>query len=409
LHVDAIVEGSVVRSADRVRVNVQLIHAATDRHLWARSYEEAFVDVVRLQNRVANAIAEEIQAKLTSLDRARFASAHAVNPQAYEMYLKGRYHWNKRTESELRLGLRYFEQAVDVDPKYAYGYVGLADTYNILGSWVFNAVPPADAGRKAEEYARRALALDPSLGEAHAALGDAKFLFERNWDVARQEFELAIALAQGSANAHHWFGEYLCDTGQFDRAIEESRKALALDPLAPILGIALGGRLHIAGRDDEALEALRNALELDPNIPLLRSTLGQVYESKGMFPEAVGEFERAIELSHGDPNYIANLVHVYGVSGDTAWALQTLNTLKSLARTRVVPAFDFAVAYMGVNDRRSALRALKAAYDQGSTWLDNIAVEPRFSSLRSEAEFVQIVRALGLPILPPDGRFATSR
>jgi len=409
LHVDALVEGSVVRSADRVRVNVQLIHAASDHHLWARSYEDTFVDVVKLQNRIASAIADEIHVKLTSPDRARLASAHAVNPQAYEMYLKGRYHWNKRTESELRQGLRYFEQAVDVDPQYAYGYVGLADTYNILGSWVFNAVPPADAGRKAEQYARRALGLDPSLGEAHAAIGDAIFLFERNWEAARQEFESAIALSPGYANAHHWYGEYLCDIGQFDRAIEESRKALGLDPLAPILGIALGGRLHIAGRDDEALYALRDVLELDPNIPVLRSTLGEVYESKGMFPEAVGEFERAIELSHGDPNFIANLVHVHGFSGDAARALRTLDTLKSLARTRVVPAYDFAVAYLGVNDRRSALRALKAAYDEGSPWLDNVGVEPRFSALRSEPEFVQIVRGLGLPNLPPDGRFARRR
>ncbi|PYR88305.1 MAG: hypothetical protein DMF84_28670 [Acidobacteria bacterium] len=406
LRIDALVEGSVVRSADRVRVNVQLIEAATDRHLWARSYEEAFVDVVRLQNRIASAIAAEIQAELTSPDRAHFAVAHAINTQAYEMYLKGRYHWNKRTESELRLALRYFEQSADADPQNAYAYVGLADTYNILGSWAFNAVSPAEAGRKAEEYARHALALDPSLGEAHAALGDAKLLFERNWETARQEFESAISLSPGYANSHHWFAEYLCDMGQFDRAIEESRKALELDPLAPIFASALGGRLHIAGRDEAALEALQGALELDPHIPIVHSTLGVVYETKGMFPQAVREFERAIELSHGDPTYIANLGHVYGVSGDTMRALQTLNTLKSLAGARSVPAYDLAVAYAGVNDRRAALRALKAAYDEGSPWLDNVAVEPRFHVLRSEPEFIQIIRALGLPILAPTATYS---
>lgn len=409
LHVDALVEGSVVRSADRVRVNVQLIHTATDRHLWARSYEEAFVDIVRLQNRIASAITEEIQVKLTSPDRARVAASHAVNPQAYEMYLKGRYHWNKRTESELRLALRYFEQSVGVDPQNADGYVGLADTYNILGSWAFNAVPPPEAGRKAEQYARQALALDPSLGAAHAALGDAKFLFERNWEAARQEFESAITLSPGYANAHHWFAEYLCDLGQFDRAIEESRKALELDPLAPIFAAALGGRLHIAGRNEEALKALQDALELDANMPILRSTLGQVYESKGMFPQAIGEFERAIDLSQGNPSYIASLGHVYGVSGDRTRALRALNTLKSLAGARAVPAYDFAVAYAGLNDRRAALRALRAASDEGSPWLDNVGVEPRFNALRAEPEFIQIVRELGLPILAPAATYSQSK
>ena len=401
LHVDAIVEGSVVRSADRVRVNVQLIHAATDRHLWARSYEEALGDIVLLQNRIAGAIADEIQIKVASPDRARFSEAHAVNPQAYELYLKGRYHWNKRTESELDLALRYFEQSIAADPQNARGYVGLADTYNILGSWVFNAVTPADAGRQAQQYARRALELDPSLGEAHAALGDAAFLFERNWDAARREFELATTLSPGYANGHHWFAELLCDLGQFDRAIEESRKAVELDPLAPMLAIGLGGRLHIAGRDDEALQTIRGALELDPHMPVLHSTLGEVYESKGMFPEAVNEFERAIELSGGDPNYIANLGHLYAVSGDTTRARQVLDTLKSRGRDRPVPAYDFAVVYAGLDDRRAALRALQAVYDEGSPWLDNVAVEPRFSTLRSEPEFARLVRNLGLPALAP--------
>jgi tetratricopeptide (TPR) repeat protein len=242
LNVEALVEGSVTRSSNRVRITAQLIDANQDGHLWAENYDRDITDVVTLQNQIAEAIAYEVQARLTPAEQAKLAFARPVNPRAYEAYIKGRFHFNKRTEPDLRTAIDYFNRVIAADPQYALAYVGLADSYNILGSWAFTAVSREEARSKAMMFAIRALEIDDTVGEAHTSLASAKILFDWDWKGSEAEFQRALTLNPNYANAHLWYAELLIDWGRFDESLRESYKAKELDPLSAIINGSLAYR-----------------------------------------------------------------------------------------------------------------------------------------------------------------------
>jgi len=401
LNVDAIVEGSVSRSGNRVRITAQLIDGRTDRHLWAEDYERSLDDTVAVQNQIARAVVEEVRAKLTPRERLRLSREQTVNPVAYEAYLKGRFHWNKRTESELKVGIDYFERAVAADPQYSLAYVGLADSYNILGSWVFTALPADEARSKAVMYANKALTIDDTLGEAYAAQANAEVLFDWDWARGEAGFKRAIDLNPNYANAHHWYAELLMNLGRFDESIRESYKAKELDPLAPLITASLAERLTVAGRVDQAIKEGTIALELDPNSPMVHVDLGMAYAQQKNFRQAIEELSKAVQLSDQNPNFIADLGYVYAAAGERAHAQETLKRLEEISRSRYVPPYQIAAVYAALGEKRKAAAELDKAFKEHSAWMINLRVDPRLESLRSEPEFKRLVKALRFPDAAP--------
>src|SRR6266542_3294014 len=307
LNVEAVVEGSVLRSGDRVRITAQLIEVPADRHMWAQSYEGDLGYMLTLQYRVAGAIAEQIRATLNRQEKAALEKSKAVDPEAYEAYLKGRYFWNKRTADGLRKAIDYFSLAIEKDPNYAEAYSGLADSYALSGDWEYAILSPRDASPKAKAAATKALALDDSLGEAHTSLAFALDLYDWDWASADKEYQRAIALDPGYATAHHWYAWHLLVMGRNGEGFFELRKAESLDPLSLIISADLADALCIAHLYDESVQQSRKTLEMDPNFALAHYQLGQAFEQKHMHDEAIAERQTAIELSGSNAAFDSNL------------------------------------------------------------------------------------------------------
>ena len=324
LNVDAIVEGTVLCSGSRVRVTASLLHAATDRHLWGESYERDLRDILSLQDEVAQAITKEIQIKVTPQEQADLASAPAVNPEAYRLYLQGRYQANKRTVPGFAKSALLFQQALDKDPGYSLAYAGLAETYGLLP--FYGGASPKEAFPKAKAAALKALELDRSLAEGHAALGFVLFYGEWDWAAAERELKYAIELNPGYVNSHHWYGEYLSAMGRHDEAIAEIKRAQDLDPLSPLL-LAIGGEVCIlARRYDEAIEQSRKALELDSNYALAHQNLASSFLGKQMYEEAASEYAIA-DRAWGKSNS-SGLALAYALTGKRGEALKILRRLR---------------------------------------------------------------------------------
>jgi serine/threonine protein kinase/tetratricopeptide (TPR) repeat protein len=397
LNVDAVVEGSVLRSGNRVRITAQLIHAATDQHLWAESYERDLRDVLSLQSEVARAIAKEIQVKLTPQDQARLVSARAVDPEAYQLYLKGRFYWNKRTESSLKKSIAHFHQAIDLDPNYTLAYAGIADCYSLLGWDLFGALPPKEALPIAKAAANKALEIDDSLAEAHSSLAWTKLVFDWDWSGAENEFNRAIELNPGYAVAHHFYAECLAGMGRYNEALVEIRRAQELDPLSLIINSVVGWILYFGRQYDQAIAQFQRAIELDPNFWVAHWTLGRAYEGKEAFAEAVAEIQKAIELSAGSPLSLAALGHAYAVSGKRAEAQKVLDGLNESSEQRYVSPFGIAAIYAGLGEIDQAFQWLENAYQERSGWLIWLRADPVSDPLRSDPRFQDLMRRMNLP------------
>src|SRR5437660_1213336 len=299
LNVDAVVEGTVLRSGDQVRITAQLIEASADKHLWSQSYQGELRDTLALQNRVASAVADQIRINVNPQEQAALKSVKVVNPQAYESFLKGRYFWNKRTANGLKVALAYFNQAIDEDPKYAPAYSGLADTNALLGDWQYAVMTPKEALPKAKAAAIRALELDGALGEAHNSLAFCLDGFDWDFDAAGKEFRRAIELNPGYATAHHWYAWHLSLLRRYDEAIAEMTKAQNLDPLSLVINADLAELFALAHSYDESIRQSLKTLELDPGFGLAHNHLGQAYLQKSMNEQAIAELQKAVALSGG--------------------------------------------------------------------------------------------------------------
>ncbi|HSZ02480.1 MAG TPA: tetratricopeptide repeat protein [Terriglobales bacterium] len=395
LNVDAVVEGTVLHSGDQVRITAQLIEASTDKHLWSRSYEGDFRDILALQNKVATEIADQIRINLTPQEQAALKNAKVVNPEAYESYLKGRYFWNKRTADGLKAALAYFNQAIEEDPKYAQAYSGLADTYALLGDWQYAVMTPKEAFPKAKAAAIKALELDSALGEAHNSLAFVLDGFDWDFDAAGKEFRRAIELNPGYATAYHWYAWHLSLLGRYDDAIAEMRKAENLDPLSLIINADLAELLVLAHSYDESIQQSRKTIEMDPNFALAHNQLAQAYLQKHMYAEAVAELQKAVQLSTGSPTCIANLARAYVLSGKRSEAEKLLSDLRKRSNPGYSNASEIAMIYASLGDTDQAMNWLEKGFEE--RFNPGVLLRPGFDPLRSDSRFQNLVHRIGLP------------
>ena len=395
LNVDAVVEGSVRRSGERVRIDAQLIRVPADKQIWAESYEGDFRDTLGLQSRVARAIAEQIRATLNRQEQVALEKSSAVNPAAYEAYLKGRYFWNKRTGDGLRTAIEYFNRAIEADPTYAEAYSGLADSYALSGDWEYGVLSPQDAFRKAKAAATKALALDDSLGEAHTSLAFALDLYGWDWETAETEYKLAIKLNPGYATAHLWYAWHLILMGRNSEGLFELRKAESLDPLSLIISADMADALCIARRFDEAVQQSKKALQMDPNFAIGHYELGQAFEQKHMHDQAIAEFQKAIEISGHSGVFDSNLAYVYAVLERKEEAIKIAKDLEAQHDQNPSAEANIALIYVGLGDQDRAMIWLNKGYE--ARFNPSILLRPAFDPLRSDAQFKDLLRRIGLP------------
>jgi TolB-like protein/Flp pilus assembly protein TadD len=398
LGVDYVLEGTVRHAGDRVRVSAQLIQVKDQTHLGAKNYERNLRDILSLQDEVAQAIANEVMIKLTPQEQARLTSARPLNPEAHELYLKGRYYWNKRTAEALTKSFEYFQRTIEKDPSYGLAYAGLADAYLMLGAGEYAVLRPKEAFPKAEAAARRALELDSTLAEPHATLAYAKDVFHWDRQGAEREYKQAIELNPSYAEGHHWYGSYLAATGRYTEAIAEARKAESLDPLSLVISADVGMEaLAPAGRYDEAMQQCRKTLELDPRFAIAHACLARAYEYKTMYKEAIAEIQEAINLSGGSVIWEATLGHLYARAGRRDDAIKILNELKSRSKREFVPSQAFIWIYAALGDKDQAFAWLEKAHEERSDVMTVLEEERAFDPLRSDPRFQDLLRRIGLP------------
>ena len=394
LGVSYILEGGVERGAHQVRINARLIQVSDQSHRWAESYDRNLDDVLSVQKDVAEEVALQIRLELTPQERARLTPARPVNPQAYDDYLHGRYHWNKRTPQDITSAIDYFKQAIHEDPNYAVAYAGLADAYALLGSVPNDGQPPRVAMPQAEESALKALALDNSQAEAHASLAYVKLSFDWQGPEAERHFKQALKLNPSYATGRQWYALYLVAMGRMKEAIDEIARAQELDPLSVIIITAAAHIYNQAGQYDKALEQCRKALDLYPDFFLAHYVAGRAYEQKGMLPEAIAEFQKADDLSRGSATVIAALGHAYAISGKRPEAQKLLADLVSRSQQRYVPAVCMMAICVGLGDNPQALRWLKQALQDHCDYVIYLEHEPGLDSLRADPGFQDLMRQI---------------
>ena len=392
LHVDGVVEGTVLRSGDRVRISAQLVDGHTDTHLWAESYDRDLRDVLTLQSEVAQAIARGIRVKLTPQEQAHLAQAHPVVTEAYESYLKGRYYWNRRSREGLGKARKYFQQAITQDQAFAAAYAGLADALSIRGLW--GLVPPEEGCGKAKELALQALAIDSGLAEAHTSLAWAAVNYDYDFSAGEREFERSIALDPRSATTHHWFGMTLGMMGRYEEAYTELKRAVRLDPHWSNIHFGLAFVFWSGRRYDQAIEHCQKALELDPDSVQANVWLGLACVAKSMSEPAVTALRRAAELSEGTPVAVACLGEAYAAARQCEEAQKIL---QELLRHPHVTAYFVARIYAALGNHSEAFRWLEIAYEQRGEWLVLLNVDPRFDDLRSDPRFQDLIRRMNFP------------
>jgi len=396
LNVDALVEGSVMRSGGRVGVTVQLLDGARDQHLWGESYERDSSDVITLEHDLARTIAEKLKLNLSAGDQLRLNSPGKVNPGAYAAYLHGRFYWSKRTIEDFYKSIEYYEQAIAQDSNYAPAYAGLADAYALLGSSPNDALPPNEAMPKAKAAAQKALQLDDGLAEAHASLAYVSMVYDWDWSTAEKEFHRAIDLNPNYATAHEWYAELLAARGRESEALEEMKRARDTDPLLVLMHTAVAETLYYSRHYDEVIAQCRQTLELDPNYALAHFHLGRAYLAKGMHPEAIAEYRKA-EASLGEtPAMVMAIGYAEAKAGNAASARKALDRLKDQSRSRYVPALYSAALYTSLGDSKDGIALLEKAYSEHSDYLIFLNVDPMADSLRAIPSFQALVRQIGL-------------
>ena len=384
LQVEMVLEGSVVRSGDRVRITAQLIDARTNQHLWAEEYDRDVRDILALQGEVAREVARNISATVTPQERKQLTNPRQVNVAAYEAYLKGRFYWNKRTADGMKKGSEYFQQAIAKDPNYGLASSGLADCNSGLAWHGF--LSPAEALPKAKAAALKAIELEPESGEGHASLGLALY-HQGEWAGAESEFKRALELSPAYANAHHWYGDYLSSIGRHEEAINEAKRAFELDPLSSIINSWLGLRYYFARRYDDAIDQGQKVVEFDPNFAPAHLLLGQAYLQKGMDQRAIPEFQKAAQLSGESPLYLSQVGVAFAAAGKTTDALGVVDSLRRMGAGKYVSSYGVAEIYTALGDKREARNWLKGAYNERAVWMCYMNVDPILDPLRSEADF----------------------
>ena len=385
--VDAVLDGSIQKSGDKIRVTVRFVNVQDGKQLWTYVCDEKCADIFTMQDSISEKIAGTLALKLTGEERNRLGRRYTASMEAYQLYLKGRYFWDQRTEEAMRKALVYFEQAIQIDPNYALAYAGIAHSYTALRARGY--VPSAEGGQKMKEAVTKAVELDDNLAEAHTAMGTYK-ITEFDWTGAETEFKRAIQLNPNYPTAHLWYGFFLEGMGRQDENIAERKRALELDPLNVEINAGLGDAFLNAGLYDKAIEQELKALELSPNSQNAHQYLGQVYLSKGMYDDAISEFQMA--WSKG------SLGHAYAISGHRAEAQKTVAELIAASKQRYISPLDIALVYIGLDEKNQAFAWLEKAYAEHVTYLLFLKVDERYSSLRSDKRFQDLLRRVRLTV-----------
>jgi TolB-like protein/DNA-binding winged helix-turn-helix (wHTH) protein/Flp pilus assembly protein TadD len=393
LNADYLLQGSVRRSADRIRITVQLIQVDNQTDLWTESYDRELKDVLAVQDSVVRSVANQIHIALTQEQEKRFATPRQTKPEAYEAYLKGRYYWNKRTGDSMQRAKQYFQEAIDNDPTYAAAYSGLADC-NSGRAW-HGYESPAEALPKAYAAAQKALQINPDSAEAHASLGLA-MSHRWDWTGAEAEFRRALELDPQYANAHHWYGDYLSMKGRHDEALVEAKRALELDPLNLMISTWVGLRYYLAHNYSAAMEQNRSSVELDPNFAAAHLLLGEDYVQAGLYGDGVTESKTAATLSGANPLYTAQLAVAFAAEGRKPDALRIAHELQTMSSKRYVSPYGLARIYASLNDKERTFQWLQAAYDDHAVWMGCLDVDPVFDRYRSDPRFEELLRHVGL-------------
>lgn len=390
--VDAVLEGRMQRDGDRVRLAVQLLRVRDGSALWADSFDEKVTGIFGLEDTISERVAQSLRLHLSSEDVKRIRRKPTANPQAYEAYIKGRYFWNKRTESSVERGLDYFREAIRLDPNFAEGYEGIADSYAILG--LYGSIPPNEAFPQARTAAEKALSMNNGLADAHATLGLIYFYYDWDGVAAENEFRRALDINPNYAMAHSWNSEALAAMGRFSEAVQESQSAMDDDPLSLSVNTNAGWAFFLAGQTEQSLQILKKAIELDPAFPRAHFRLGMVYQATHNAEKAISEFKEAVELSDGNAYYEASLANAYAAAGLDLQARKMLDTLKARAHSEYVPAFGFAIIYSGLNERENAFGWLRKTALDHSTSMAYARVDPLLASLRNDNRFASVAQNL---------------
>ena len=388
--VDAVLDGRIQREGDRVRLTVQLIRVHDGVQLWGETFDREFTNIFALEDSLSERVVQSIRLKLTGEETRRFTKRSTDRPDAYEAYVKGRYFWNKRTDKGLKKGLEYFRQAITLDPSFAEAYVGVADSYAMLG--LYAVIPPREAFPAAKEAVKRALEMDDGLAAAHATLGFINFYYDWNAAGAINEFRRSLADNPNYAMAHSWYSENLAAMGRFQEASAEAQLALEGDPLSLIIGSNAGWTLSLAGDADQAIEILKKAIEIDPAFPRTHYRLGRAYAQKKSYDLAIAELEQAVRLSGGDACYKGSLGYAYAVSGRANKAREVLQDLASRSQQPYVPAYAIALVYAGLRERDNSIKWLQKAFEDRSTSMAFVKLDPELSVLHSDPQFEQLAQ-----------------
>jgi serine/threonine-protein kinase len=395
LNVLAVLTGRIVQHADDLIVQVDLVDVAHDSELWGRQFTTRFSEIITVQDQIATAVAEKLGLSPTREEQKRLTKRYTANAEAHQLYLKGRYLWNRRTSETVRHAAQYFQQAIERDPGYALAWAGLSDCYGVYA--IYGVLSNRDSIPRAKEAAAKALELDDRLAEAHASLGYADG-YEWDWSGAEREFQRAIALDPSYPTAHHWRAtNYLEPMGRLDEAYAEFERAQELDPLSLVISATMARNLMFARRYDRATHQLSKTLEIDSSFALAHWNVGLIDEQTGNIEHAIAEFKEWQHLSGDDPAATGALGHAYAVSGHRSEARQSLARLQALSQTRYVAPYEVAVVYIGLGDTDSAMEWLKKAYDDHSAWLIWIKLDRRFDRIRNDARYLKLLHGMNIP------------
>jgi serine/threonine protein kinase/Tfp pilus assembly protein PilF len=395
LGVRTVLTGTIAQRNGSLIIGTELVDVATGSQLWGAQYNRKLGDIFIIQEEISNEISGKLRLHLTPAEKKRLARRHTESAEAYQLYLKGRYHWSKWTEEGSDKGIEYFRQAVEKDPSYALAYSGLADSYVLLG-WNSH-LPPKDTFPKAKAAAIKALRFDEDLAEAHTSLAAPLWLSDWDWLEAEAEFKRSLQLGPAYPTANHWYAEYLMTMGRTDEAIARIKRSHELDPLSLIINVAVGWSYYLARRYEEAIEQLRRTVELERNYPVTHWILGLVYRKTGRYEMAIAEGENGVALSGGSSLMRAALAHTYGTVNKTKDALEILESLTKLAQQKYVAPYFLAGIYVGIGENDHALEQLARAYEEKSHWLIYLDIDPSMDNLRDDPRFQDLVRRVGLP------------
>ena len=388
LGVGVVLTGRVVQRGENLNIQADLMKVADASQLWGRQYERKFSDLIAVQEEIAREVSEKLRLRPVQAKR------YTENTEAYQLYLKGRYYWNRGTGETVKRAVEHFQQAIDKDPNYALAWSGLAESYAVYDT--YRVLPAQEAMPRAKEAARKAIDLDETLAEPHAALGYVKTYYDWDWPGAEKELKRALELNPLYATAHNWYSLYLESVGRPEEAVAASRRAQEIEPLSLIIMSVVGRHLVAARRYDQAIEQLRKVLDLDPNFGRAHWFLGLAYEQKAMYPEAIATFRKGLSLTGGEATILGSLGHAYGVSGNRAEAQKALAELLEQSKTRYVAPLDMGFVYLGLGDRDKALEWFEKGYEDHSSYIPAAAVDPRLDSIRGEPRFQNLLRRMGL-------------